>query len=92
MQGPYDDKLSWPMEEGFVVKLLNQTNDDGHHSRTVNVHADGVTSTNNMREAWCESQFVRDPPMSQYLKYDSMMFEVAEYKFVSWWGTKVRIT
>ena len=35
MKGLYDDKLTWPLEGKFEVKLLNQASDDTHHSETV---------------------------------------------------------
>ena len=83
MKGPYDDELSWPMTGRFQVRLLNQTIDNSHHSRNANVHnANLLVPNGDIKEVWHEPQFIRIIPVlpSQYLKNDSIIFEVLELK------------
>ena len=90
MKGPYDDELSWPMTERFQVKLLNQTSDESHHSRTASVCNATMIVTNDSnqvkvsvhdgtKEVWQDLQFIKNAVMSsQYLKNDSLIFEVSK--------------
>ena len=78
-KGPYDDELSWPMTGRFQVRLLNQTSDNSHHSRTSNVYnPDELASIDSTKEIWCDPHFIRITSIvpSQYLKNDSLIFEV----------------
>ena len=97
MKGPYDDELSWPITERFQVKLLNQTSDESHHSRTAIVCNTNVIVGNDnkqskatvhdgTKEVWQESQFIKiaSAMSSQYLKNDSLIFEVSK-EIILWW-------
>ncbi|XP_065886942.1 uncharacterized protein [Dysidea avara] len=33
MKGPYDDELHWPLNGTFIIELLNQRGDYGHHKK-----------------------------------------------------------
>jgi len=79
MKGLYDDELSWPMKGKFQVRLLNQTVDSGHHSRTGYVcNSDQPNSNDDTEEIWHEPFFIRvaSELLSQYLENDSLIFEV----------------
>ena len=79
MKGLYDDELSWPMKGKFQVRLLNQTIDSGHHSRTGYVYnSDQPNSNDDTEEIWHEPFFIRvaSELLSQYLENNSLIFEV----------------
>ena len=78
-KGPYDDELSWPMVGRFQVRLLNQTSDNFHHSRTNNVYnPNELGSIDTTKEIWCDPQYIKITSLvsSQYLKNDFLIFEV----------------
>ena len=79
-KGPYDDELSWSMVGKFQVRLLNQTSDNFHHSRTGNVYnLNKLDSIDSTKEIWCDPNFIKITSLvtSQYLKNDSLVFEVS---------------
>ena len=93
MKGPYDDELSWPLSDRFQVQLLNQTSDKSHHSSIASVdNANKIVSNKDYsvsrfkaaahdsgKEVWQDSHFIKIIPIpSQYLKNDSLIFEVSK--------------
>ena len=91
MKAPYDDELSWPMTGRFQVKLLNQTRDESHHSRTASIYNANMiayqskvkaTVCDNTKEVWQDLQFIKIIPRmpSQYVKNDFLIFEVSKEK------------
>ena len=47
MKGPYDDALQWPLRGTCTIELLNQLNDDNHHSHTVSFHSTDCSECTN---------------------------------------------
>ena len=91
MQGPYDNELSWPLTGRFKITLLDQTKSRsfGQRSRTANVYNATVLVTDkdtsgkdiandSIKEVWDDLQFIITPLPSQYLKNDSLFFEVSK--------------
>ena len=78
MEGPYDDKLRWPLKGKFKVTLLNQISDSKHHSVCHNISASKVTCYATMM--WFHPRFIKTTALlsSEYLKNDSLFFEVSK--------------
>ena len=77
LRGPHDDMLPWPLKRKFKVTLLNQTDDTKHHSVARYVTTDQL-SWCGTRTMW-EREFIKTTTLrkSEYLKNDSLFFEVA---------------
>ena len=100
MKGPYDNKLSWPLTGKYEVRLLNQTSDESHHSRTASIYnANMIVSDDDssppsckavaygtVKEVWRESRFIKiaSTMSPQYLKNGSLIFEVSKDKGFYW--------
>ena len=65
-KGPYDDELSGFMVGRFQVRLLNQTSDSFHHSRTGD-----VCSPNELASIVCTKEIWFDP---NFIKITSLVF------------------
>ena len=89
MKGLYDDKLTWPLEGKFKVKLLNQVSDDTHHSETVYFDDDTpaeavyrVMDDDRADEGFGDDEFIShddfyDTTLCEYIKNDNVFFQVA---------------
>ena len=79
LKGPYDYKLHWPLEKKFKVTLLNQSSDGEHHSVTRSVDGGKRLIGLNDKDVWHKPQFINTSTLrhSQYLKNDSLFFEVS---------------
>ena len=91
MKGSHDDVLTWPLRGKFEIKLLNQISDSEHHSMTVtydHTTTDGpgnrVTKGDRAESkcGWGRRMFISNKSLQkitatyQYLKYDSLFFQV----------------
>ena len=101
MKGPHDDKLEqsghWPLRGTFTIILLNQLNDNDHHSRKVtytsftpsnatNRVVDGIYAPGGQGIP----QFISHDTLlhysnSKYLKDDTLYFKI-NYQEVDWGG------
>ena len=81
MEGPYDDKLRWPLDKTFKVTLLNQSSDTEHHSVTRSVNGGKRIISSDAKDVWQKVHFIKTFTLhSQYLKNDSLFFEVSKYR------------
>ena len=88
MKGPHDDELTWPLKGKFEIKLFNQISDSEHYSKTVTYDDDDgvarVTEGDRAKNGWghqqfiCNEQKIMITPTCQYLKDDSLFFEVTK--------------
>ena len=90
MKGPMDDFLLWPFHGDVVVELLNWREDNGHHSKVIELSSDvsnsacnRVTSGERGSEGWGKSQFIKHSSLeynpsknTQYLQDDCLLFRV----------------
>ena len=81
LEGEYDTELSWPFVGEITFTLLNQLEDNNHHSKTL-----ALTNAHNVRvgNAWGYPDFIphcklgHDPVKNtQYLKDDTLYFRVS---------------
>ena len=76
LEGAYDASLSWPFMGTVTFMLLNQLEDDNHHSRTF----DFTTRHDaNVGSSWGYLQFISHSALSkntQYRKNDTLYFRV----------------
>ena len=91
MKGPYDDELAepglWPLRGTFTIELLNQSNDDDHHTRTVqfNSHTsrectDRVVQGDRASSGWGTSHFISHEDIfhrGKYLKNNILYFRIS---------------
>ena len=86
MEGPYDDKLTWPLRGKIQIKLLNQFSDSKHYPITL-VYDDSTPDNcaNRVRAfGWGKPRFIshedlsRTAPWHQYLKDDCLFFKVTK--------------
>ena len=95
MEGPYDDKLSWPLKGKFKVTLLNQVSDTDHHSVAHNISgAEQISASHwledDTEEIWYHHRFIKTATLlsSKYLQNDTLFFEVSAgyiQSIVSYW-------
>ena len=85
VEGPYDDTLCWPLKGKFKVTLLNQVGNINHHSASHNVVSVNriISFSNNTKEIWSHPRFIQTATLlnSNYLKNDSLFFEVSHSSF-----------
>ena len=81
LHGPHDDQLVWPLKGSFVIDLLNQREDNNHHSLTVNYLGDGEHSRPG--GSWGYPTFIKQSGLdfnlyknTQYLKDDKLYIKV----------------
>ena len=92
MRGEWDNYLKWPFRGEVTIQLLNQIEDKGHHKRTLDFaddttdrHTARVTVGERAAAGWGEFQFISHRELNydkncQYLKYDSLHFQITEVK------------
>ena len=92
MKGPMDDILLWPFHGDVIVELLNWREDNGHHSKVIELSSNVsnnacscVTSGEEESEGWGNSQFIKHSSLeynpsknTQYLQDDCLLFSVKE--------------
>ena len=90
MRGEWDNYLKWPFRGDITIQLLNQTEDKGHHEKTVHFtddtpdsHTARVTGRERAN-GWGQNQFISHRALNdkncQYLKYDSLHFRITKVK------------
>ena len=82
LHGPHDDQLDWPLKAAFVIDLLNQLEDNNHHSLTVNYRGDGEHCKPG-GSGWGYQTFIKQSELdfnssknTQYLKDDKLYIRV----------------
>ena len=86
--GRYDARLNWPFVGQVTVTLLNQLENDNHHTKTINFTSQkNAMAGKNLGTPWFIShhKLAHDPDENtQYLKDDTLYFrvnaEVADHK------------
>ena len=83
MKGPLDDILLWPFCGDVVVELLNWIEDNGHHSRVIELSPNVSNSPGSHIQG--NSQFIKHSSLeynpsknTQYLQDDCLLFRVKE--------------
>lgn len=91
-KGPYDDKLKWPLNGDFEIKLLNQLKDSCHHQQSIECDDDSPTAAlfrvidAEMASTGLGGQFISysefdnsddEDPVWLYLKDDCLFFQVS---------------
>ena len=88
-RGEWDNYLQWPFRGDVTIRLLNQTEDEGHHeltrdfTDTVSDDITGRMTTRRRAQGLGWPQFISHEALScdpnkQYLHYDSLQFRIAE--------------
>lgn len=92
MRGEFDDTLVWPFHGSLTVQLLNQINNDHHHTRTFNFYeatdpkiTDRVVLHDRAANGWGEKYFFKYTDLGynrhlqrQYLVNDCLKFRVVK--------------
>jgi len=91
MKGPYDDELTWPLRERFVVTLLNQFSDRDHYQIKVSYNDDTQTSyservidydraaTGNGYDNFISNRdLCKATSTCQYIREDSIFFKIGK--------------
>ena len=83
LHGPHDDQLDWPLKGTFVIEVLNQLEDNNHHSLTL-MYSDNEAHSHPGGTGWGYSSFIEQSELShvevintQYLKDDLLYFRVS---------------
>lgn len=78
MNGPYDDKLSWPMQGSVVIQLLNQVKDKHHYVTTI--------SYNNKMDEMCAGQVTSHEANGMgephFIHYDDLFKTTSKKQFL----------
>lgn len=92
MQGQNDNKLIWPFEGDITVELLNQINDENHHSRTIQCSAKSCVIPGERRkihnaygEFISKNDFEFGGLVAKYLENDCSYFRVSQVKVCKPW-------
>ena len=91
MRGEFDNYLDWPFRGDIVVRLINQMGDKEHNEKTIHFTESKlgcrVTSGERATAAMKIETFIRQEELdfnytrhSQYLKHNSIHFQVAKVK------------
>ena len=81
LSGPSDHLLPWPLIGKFRVTLLNQLSDANHTvGQTISIDRVTWSLWNNTKMIWFRPSFIKTTKLlsSQYLKNDSLFFEVSK--------------
>ena len=92
MKGPIDEFLPWPFHGDVVVELLNWREDNGHHSRVIELSSNvsnsacsRITTGERGSVSWGNSQFIQHSALeynpytnTQYLQDDCLLFRVKD--------------
>ena len=85
MDGPYDDKLPWPMNGMLKITLLNQIRDADHHPPVIVTYAYIYTNPvghGEVKQIGCMKCFISNENLCRYnearrfLKYNGILFQV----------------
>ena len=80
----YDIKLNWPFVGKVTLMLLNQLEDNNHHTKILDIKSMDDIKAESNRDTWgfpefiCHSELAHDPVKNtQYLKDDTLYFRVS---------------
>ena len=85
MKGEFDGKLKWPFRGAVIVQLLNQVEDDLHHTEVIKYHdhtpnatAGRVMEEGRRSKPWGKGKFVRHDELRSggFVKNDCLKFRV----------------
>ena len=83
MDGPYDDKLPWPMSGMLKITLLNQVRNADHHPPIMVTYAySNPVSHGETKQIWCTKRFISHESLYWYskacrfLRYNAVFFQV----------------
>ena len=85
MKGEFDAKLKWPFRGSVVVQLLNQRDEDSHHTEVIKYHdntpnatAGRVMEEGRMSKPWGKGKFIKHEELKDggYVKNDCLKFRV----------------
>ena len=85
MRGEHDDLLGWPFEGSTTIELLNQRDDKGHHSITLNLNRysddDGACTSRvvdkETARGYGPSLFISHADLTEYLQDDCLRLRVS---------------
>lgn len=84
-KGEYDAKLKWPFRGSVIVQLLNQRDEEMHHTEVIKYHdhtpnatAGRVMEEGRMSKPWGKGKFVRHDELKSggFVKNDCLKFRV----------------
>ena len=92
MQGPFDDELLWPFQGAITVQLLNQLEDQNHHTFTIHFtettepkYISRVKSGKQAGSGWGSHKVISHAKLvldskgnRQYLKDDQLKFRISK--------------
>ena len=78
LEGEYDAELKWPFVEEVTITLLNQLEDENHHTKVVNFDNHRVGSIRGYAKFTPHSGLTHNPSKNtQYLQNDTLYFRVS---------------
>lgn len=89
MKGEYDPKLKWPFRGSVIIQLLNQRDQELHHTEVIKYHentpnatAGKVTEEGRMSKPWGKGKFVKHDDLRSggFVKNDCLKFRVYKIK------------